>query len=107
MRCFCSGNHLLSGMALTIILTCSACAPREYKREIIRSTEIVPRDIVEVRDRGVVQHVWEEPMVDTIEVPPGLDPEGHYYRPAHREVVEIRQGRWRSIQDEEELEEER
>lgn len=44
---------------------------------------------------GVVQYVWEEPMVDVIEVPPGLDPEGHYYRPAHQEVVEIRQGRWR------------
>lgn len=43
---------------------------------------------------GVVQYVWEEPMVDVVEVPPGLDPEGHYYRPAHREVVEIRQGRW-------------
>jgi len=44
---------------------------------------------------GVVEYVWEEPMVDTIEVPPGLDPEGHYYRPAHQAVVEIRQGRWK------------
>jgi uncharacterized lipoprotein YmbA len=33
-------------------------------------------------------------MVDMVEVPPGLDPEGIYYRPAHSEVVEIRQGRW-------------
>ena len=44
--------------------------------------------------RGVVESVWEEPMVDVVEVPPGLDSEGVYYRPAHREVVEIRQGRW-------------
>ncbi|RMG44029.1 MAG: hypothetical protein D6719_02605 [Candidatus Dadabacteria bacterium] len=44
---------------------------------------------------GVVQYIWEEPMVDVVTVPPGLDPEGHYYRPAHQEVVEIRQGRWR------------
>ncbi len=44
---------------------------------------------------GVVEHVWEEPMVDAVDVPPGLDPEGHYYRPAHQEIVEIRQGRWR------------
>lgn len=44
---------------------------------------------------GVVEYVWEEPMADVIEVPPGLDPEGIYYRPAHHEVVEIRQGRWR------------
>jgi hypothetical protein len=43
---------------------------------------------------GVVESTWEEPMVDVVEVPPGLDPEGHYYRPAHDEVVEIRQGRW-------------
>ena len=49
----------------------------------------------QVKYPGVVEYVWEEPMVDVIEVPPGLDPEGHYYRPAHREVVEIRQGRWR------------
>ncbi|RME58974.1 MAG: hypothetical protein D6780_05840 [Candidatus Dadabacteria bacterium] len=44
---------------------------------------------------GVVDYIWEEPMVDVVEVPAGLDPEGHYYRPAHREVVEIKQGRWR------------
>jgi len=44
---------------------------------------------------GVVQYSWEEPMVDSVDVPPGLDPEGHYYRPAHQEIVEIRQGRWK------------
>lgn len=43
---------------------------------------------------GVTQFVWEEPMVDVIDVPPGLDPEGHYYRPGHQAIVEIRQGRW-------------
>lgn len=44
--------------------------------------------------KGVVPQVWEEPMVDDVEVPPGLDPEGHYYIPAHRAIIEIRQGRW-------------
>lgn len=44
---------------------------------------------------GAVEMVWEEPMVDVVDVPPGLDPEGHYYRPAHQAVVEIYQGRWR------------
>ena len=44
---------------------------------------------------GVEEYVWEAPMVDVVDVPPGLDPEGHYYRPGHQEVVEIRQGRWR------------
>ena len=44
---------------------------------------------------GTVQYVWEEPMIDVVDVPPGLDPDNIYYRPAHQEVVEIRQGRWK------------
>lgn len=48
---------------------------------------------------GVVEYVWEEPMVDVIDVPPGLDPEGHYYRPSHQEIIEIRQGRWQYYGD--------
>lgn len=43
---------------------------------------------------GVYPFVWEEPMIDVVDVPPGLDPEGHYYRPAHQMIMEIRQGRW-------------
>ncbi len=50
---------------------------------------------------GIAPHIWEEPMVDVIDVPPGLDPEGHYYRPAHQEVIEIRQGRWQYYKDKE------
>ncbi|MBN8547980.1 MAG: hypothetical protein J0M12_01555 [Deltaproteobacteria bacterium] len=57
----------------------------EVKEVVVASSSDVP---------GVVEYVWEEPMVDVVDVPPGLDPEGHYYRPAHSEVVEIRQGRW-------------
>ncbi len=59
--------------------------------------EPVPPPVIEYQVRnvpGVVESAWEEPMVDMVEVPPGLDPEGIYYRPAHSEVVEIRQGRW-------------
>ena len=44
---------------------------------------------------GVVEYVWEEPMIDVIDVPPGLDPEGRYYRRGHQSIVEVRQGRWR------------
>ncbi len=53
-------------------------------------------EVVVVRDSapGVVEYIWEEPMVDVIDVPPGLDPDGIYYRPGHQQVVEIRQGRW-------------
>ena len=47
------------------------------------------------QEQGVVSYVWEEPMVDVVDVPPGLDPEGHYYRRGHQSVVEVRQGRWR------------
>jgi len=60
-------------------------------------TEVTKQAPIEYQVRnvpGVVEYTWEEPMVDVIDVPPGLDPEGHYYRPGHQEVVEIRQGRW-------------
>ena len=48
-----------------------------------------------VQSPGAVEEIWEEPMVDVVDVPPGLDAEGHYYRPGHQEVVEVRQGRWK------------
>ncbi len=60
-------------------------------------SEVVKPSLVEYRVQdvpGAVEYIWEEPMVDVTDVPPGLDPEGHYYRPGHQEVVEIRQGRW-------------
>ena len=44
---------------------------------------------------GEAHYVWDEPVVDVVDIPPGLDPDGVYYRPGHKEVVEIRQGRWR------------
>lgn len=44
---------------------------------------------------GEATYVWDEPVVDVVDVPPGLDPDGVYYRPGHKKVVEIRQGRWR------------
>lgn len=53
---------------------------------IIRTAESVP---------GVVNYIWEEPMVDVTDVPPGLDPEGQYWRPGHAQIVEIRQGKWK------------
>jgi hypothetical protein len=60
-------------------------------------SEVVKPALVEYRVQdvpGAVEYIWEEPMVDVVDIPPGLDPEGHYYRPGHQEVVEIRQGRW-------------
>ena len=47
------------------------------------------------RDPAAVEFVWEPPIIDVVDVPPGLDPEGTYYRPSHQEIYEIRQGRWK------------
>ena len=60
-------------------------------------TDNATHDVVaydQTAQNGNVPYIWEEPMVDVVDVPPGLDPEGHYYRPAHQSIVEIRQGRW-------------
>ena len=70
-------------------------------RTIVRTETVeVPSERTYAKSApGAVEYVWEEPMVDVVEVPPGLDPEGHYYRPAHQEVQEIRQGRWKYYGD--------
>jgi hypothetical protein len=89
-----SSRVALSGLMLALMGLCviSGCAPSA-------NSSSIPETYPPVQSRtatedGVVAGVWEPPIVDVIQVPPGLDPEGHYYRPAHDEVVEIRQGRW-------------
>ncbi|MBX7144680.1 MAG: hypothetical protein K1X79_09540 [Oligoflexia bacterium] len=86
-------NMLKLGAALLVLTTAGGCAQRTV---VTTQTEV--KEVAVERDTrkipGVVEYVWEEPMVDVVEVPPGIDPEGHYYRPGHQEVVEIRQGRW-------------
>jgi len=75
----------IAGLAL------AGCSTSTTQTQVIKQepTEIAVRNVP-----GVVEYIWEEPMIDVVDVPPGLDPEGHYYRPAHQEVVEIRQGKW-------------
>lgn len=75
-------------VAVAILVTgCSTSG----KTEVVK----VEPDMTQARNiPGVVEFIWEEPMVDVIDVPPGLDPEGIYYRPGHQEVIEVRQGRW-------------
>ena len=83
-------NKVLSSLAAcAAVALLGACAPRSAQ-----DADVPAPIIVHDQAPGVVQEVWEEPMVDVIDVPPGLDPEGTYYRPGHQEVVEIRQGRW-------------
>lgn len=82
---------VLGGCACALLVGCTFTSrPRVDVHEV----NIVDESEYSHNSAGVVEYVWEEPMVDVIEVPPGLDPEGHYYRPAHHEVVEVRQGRW-------------
>lgn len=76
---------------VALVFAASACSSNTTPTEVSKPTVVE----YQVRDvPGAVEYVWEEPMVDVVDVPPGLDPEGHYYRPGHQEVVEIREGRW-------------
>lgn len=79
---------MLTALAVVIV----GCAPTLEPVEPGLDHGALARD-------GIAPHIWEEPMVDVIDVPPGLDPEGNYYRPAHQEVIEIRQGRWQYYRD--------
>ncbi|MCI5066185.1 hypothetical protein MRY87_10710 [bacterium] len=67
--------------------------PEPVAPQIIREEVVIEAPVRTAP--GVVEYVWEEPMVDVVEIPPGLDPDGVYYRPAHQSIVEIRQGRWK------------
>lgn len=89
---------LISGCSMTSASSRSGSADASYDNVDADGNAVYPRGGGRLPE-GVAQYVWEEPMVDVVEVPPGLDPEGHYYRPAHREVVEVRQGRWQHYQE--------
>ena len=86
-------NCVLCAAAL---LAMSGCATRTV---VVPDIKTVYKEVVVEKAAtpppGTVQYVWEEPMIDVVDIPPGLDPEGVYYRPAHQEVLEIRQGRWK------------
>ena len=85
---------ILLGGLCTVTLLMQGCSSLWVDGDY-SSTDVMVDQTYGRGDPGVVEYVWEPPLVDVIDVPPGLDPEGHYYRPAHQEVVEIRQGRWK------------
>ena len=88
---------LLAGL---IVVAClSGCSYFGFSSSRAQTQELIADKDHAQQAPGAVQYVWEEPMVDVVDVPPGLDPEGHYYRPAHQEVVEIRQGRYKYYKD--------
>lgn len=84
-------DMIAKGLGLSLVLLALGCSTSQRIQVI--NPETLPRPFEP--PSGVVEYIWEEPMVDVVEVPPGLDPEGHYYRPAHQAIVEIRQGRWK------------
>ena len=91
-------TNYLRSLGATVFASCllTACASKgpevvylEPRAEHYRSPH----------DPGVVNYVYEKPMVNVVEVPAGLDPEGVYYMPRHNSVVEIRQGRWTYVEE--------
>lgn len=83
--------NIMAVVSIASLATGCGCCGNSVKSEVVKPA-LVEYRVQEVP--GAVESIWEEPMVDVVDVPPGLDPEGHYYRPGHQEVVEIRQGRW-------------
>ncbi len=89
--------------ALIAVLLClSGCYTVTTRTELQEVGSVSDESVIVTRQAsngqqeapGQATLIWEEPMVDVVDVPPGLDPEGHYYRPAHKNIMEIRQGRW-------------
>jgi hypothetical protein len=92
----------ISFLSLWLVLCGTACT-RTVVVPAPVSSPLSPSELTgsPSQQSGVYNYIWEEPMVDVVDVPPGLDPEGHYYRPAHQEVIEIRQGRWKYYEEDE------
>ena len=91
------GVFMKSLVFLLIIISIVACSkpqPQPTLREVINAETAD----LEERIPGTVDYTWEEPMQDTILVPAQLDPTGTYYRPAHKTVVEINEGRVQPVQ---------
>lgn len=87
---------------MTFVVTCAllagtGCAPRAPLQRMDDGMMATQVSVAPSADEppGVVRQIWEEPQIEVIQVPPGLDPEGHFYRPAHQAVVEVKPGRWR------------
>ena len=80
------------GIVATALVLSGCGTPRAVRAP---EPEVIVVESQSRRAPGVVEYVWEEPMVDVVDVPPGLDPEGTYYRQGHQAVIEVRQGRWR------------
>jgi len=84
------------GALLVCFLFLSGCASRSQVISGLNPEE----EVVVIPDPGAVEFVYEPPLIDVINIPPGLDPEGTYYRPSHQMIVEVKQGQWRYYRQE-------
>lgn len=84
-------------LVLLVMMVSVACAKPQTQPTI---RDVVKAETADVQEPvpGTVDHVWEEQMQDTVMVPAQLDPTGTYYRPAHKTVVEIYEGRVQPVQ---------
>lgn len=98
-------NHkksLVSLIAAIAMLTgCSTTTP-EPEPVVIAQTPTINSPEIRVEKRpslqlpeGVVRYCWEEPIVKIERQNPGITQTGHWYKPAHVSVREIRSGKWR------------
>ena len=84
-------------MIITLMVVgCSKKSPQQP----ITIRDIVEAESADLEEKvpGTVDYTWEEQMIDTINVPAQLDPTGTYYRPAHRTIVEIYEGRVQPVE---------
>ena len=84
-------------LASFLVLSFSSCSSHEAKKPpiIIKKQEVV---VQENAVPGTVSNVWEERMVDVVEVPGQVDPTNTYYRLPHKALYEIRPGKYQELE---------
>ena len=102
MDCICQKMSKFRRLRIFLFIPCLAllvasCSASE-KGRIPLEAEKVYVAAPENNVPGTVNKLWVEPIVQTVEVPAQLDPNGVYYRPAHNELVEIRPGKYQRQQ---------
>ncbi|MCB0358082.1 MAG: hypothetical protein KDD44_00545 [Bdellovibrionales bacterium] len=88
---------VLAIAAASVMFGCSSNKPAVPPPATPVFTEAVAY-VDEVAVPHQTPNYWEAPMYDQIQVPAALDPTGTYYRPSHKTIVEIRQGRFQRVQ---------
>ena len=85
-------------ISIPLVFSLAACSSKKVNTEIPYEARLIKIDVQENSVPGTVQEVYIEPMVDQVQVPGRLDPNGVYYIPPHQEVVEIRRDKYQLIQ---------